>query len=245
MKKLIIFDLDGTLTPSKSEMDSEMAGLLCGLLQKKKAAVVSGGSFSQFEKQLLKNFSCPENFLKELFLFPNNAARFYRFESNAGWQSVYQEELTAEETIKIREAFFKAFEDIGFVPEKAPFGEIIEDRGSQITFSALGQNAPLELKQKWDPDQKKRLKIKKALEKYLLEFQISIGGATSIDVTKKGLTRPTPLSRWKNILMFQKKKCFLLETRFLKAGTMSRSKKSGLNPSRFPTRKKRKSLLKN
>jgi len=35
-------------------------------------------------------------------------------------------------------------------------GELIEDRGSQITYSGLGQFAPLAEKVKWDPDFSKR-----------------------------------------------------------------------------------------
>jgi phosphomannomutase len=38
-----------------------------------------------------------------------------------------------------------------FKPEMV-WGELIEDRGSQITFSAIGQQAPLEEKKRWDPD---------------------------------------------------------------------------------------------
>jgi len=52
-KSLIIFDLDGTLAESKQPMDSEMTELLARLLEKKKVAVISGGSFEQFKKQFL------------------------------------------------------------------------------------------------------------------------------------------------------------------------------------------------
>ena len=52
-KDLIIFDLDGTLAESKQVVDAEMVGLLGRLLEQKKMAVISGGSFAQFEKQFL------------------------------------------------------------------------------------------------------------------------------------------------------------------------------------------------
>ena len=48
MKKLIVFDLDGTLAESKSSVDSEMSALLYDLLAVVKVAVISGGDWPQF-----------------------------------------------------------------------------------------------------------------------------------------------------------------------------------------------------
>ena len=53
MKKLIVFDLDGTLAESKSPVDAEMAALLGTLLSIVKVAVISGGNWPQFESQVL------------------------------------------------------------------------------------------------------------------------------------------------------------------------------------------------
>jgi len=55
VKQLIVFDLDGTLAESKSPLDSEMAALLHDLLGILQVAVISGGDWPQFEKQLLSN----------------------------------------------------------------------------------------------------------------------------------------------------------------------------------------------
>lgn len=78
--------------------------------------------------------------------------------------------------------------EIGFESTDS-YGEILEDRGTQITFSALGQTAPVELKKLWDPQQIKRREIIRLLEQYLPEFEIRMGGATSIDVTQKGIDK--------------------------------------------------------
>ena len=45
MKKLIVFDLDGTLAESKSSLDAEMAKLLNTLLSITKVAVISDGNW--------------------------------------------------------------------------------------------------------------------------------------------------------------------------------------------------------
>ena len=55
-----------------------------------------------------------------------------------------------------------------------------------MTFSALGQDAELDIKEKWDPDQKKRLSIKALLDPKLPGFEVRVAGTTSIDITKKG-----------------------------------------------------------
>ena len=87
----------------------------------------------------------------------------------------------------------------GFRVEKV-WGEVIEDRGSQITFSALGQQAPLEEKNKWDPDFAKRKKIKAILDTLIPEFSVRMGGATSIDVTKPGIDKAYGIGKLRDIL---------------------------------------------
>jgi phosphoserine phosphatase len=54
MKKLVVFDLDGTLPASKSSLDAEMASLLHDLLGVTQVAVISGGAWLQFERQVIR-----------------------------------------------------------------------------------------------------------------------------------------------------------------------------------------------
>lgn len=185
-KALIIFDLDGTLAESKSEMDKEMSLLLAKLLEKKKVAVISGGSYEQFKKQFLGSLNCPPLLLKNLFLFPTCSTQFYKF--GEVWERVYAEELTGDEIKQIMSAFDRALDEYGF-DETELCCERIENRGTQVTFSALGQKAPLDRKAVWDPDQSKRLQIKKLLDRYIPEFEVRVGGSTSIDVTRKGIDK--------------------------------------------------------
>ena len=189
MKKLIVFDLDGTLAESKASLDAEMAALFSSLLAIVKVAVISGGDWPQFEKQVLSNLPHDEH-LKNLSLLPTCGTKFYQYA--ADWKKIYSEDFTADEKEKIISSLKQAIAASGFKVEKV-WGETIEDRGSQITFSALGQQAPLEEKKKWDPDFIKRKKIKTLLEKLIPEFSVRLGGATSIDVTKPGIERLTEL----------------------------------------------------
>jgi HAD superfamily hydrolase (TIGR01484 family) len=101
--------------------------------------------------------------------------------------------------LKIVSSLKKAVAEAGFQAEKV-WGEAIEDRGSQITFSALGQQAPLEEKKKWDPDFAKRKKIKAILDTSIPEFSVRLGGATSIDVTKPGIDKAYGIRKLRDVL---------------------------------------------
>lgn len=185
MKKLIVFDLDGTLAESKAALDEEMAHLLTSLLKVAKMAIISGGDWPQFTKQVLSKLSQKQE-LKNLSILPTCGTKYYEYQS--GWKKLYSEDFTADEKHTIIDNLNKAIEETG-AKEKKIWGEQIEDRGSQITYSGLGQQAPLDKKKAWDPEFEKRKKIKTALDKTLPEFSVQMGGATSIDITKPGIDK--------------------------------------------------------
>jgi len=196
VKKLIVFDLDGTLAESKSALDPEMASLLAGLLEVAKVAVISGGDWPQFQKQLVSNLTQGQR-MDNLLLLPTCGTKFFQFDGE--WKKLYSEDFTAAEKEKILTSMNRALEVAGFKPEKT-WGEIVEDRGSQITFSALGQQAPLVEKEKWDHDFAKRTKIKAILDTYIPEFSVRMGGTTSIDVTKPGIDKAYGIRKLRDIL---------------------------------------------
>ncbi len=196
MKKLIVFDLDGTLAQSKSSLDDEMSALFSKLLGTVKVAVISGGNWPQFQKQVLAHLANDES-LKNLSLLPTCGTQFYKYDKS--WQKIYSEDFTSEQKAKITSALKMAIEQSGLKVETT-WGEVIEDRGSQITFSALGQHAPLEEKKTWDPDFIKRKNIKNILDPLIPEFSVQLGGATSIDVTKPGIDKAYGIGKLRETL---------------------------------------------
>ena len=196
MKKLVVFDLDGTLAPSKSSLDAEMASLLHDLLSVSKVAVISGGAWLQFERQVLSHLPQDER-LAKLSILPTCGTQFFQYSGQ--WKRLYAEDFTADEKEKIVGSLNKAVGTAGFPVEKT-WGETIEDRGSQITYSALGQQAPLEEKIKWDPDFAKRKRIKAVLDTLIPKYSVRLGGATSIDVTKPGIDKAYGIKKLQDIL---------------------------------------------
>jgi HAD superfamily hydrolase (TIGR01484 family) len=201
MKKLIVFDLDGTLAPSKSSLAPQTAALLHDLLGVVKVAVISGGAWTQFEKQLLTDLPHDDR-LVNLSLLPTCGTKFFQYKGT--WKELYSEDLTAEQRKKIIDSLNKAAGEAGYHAEKV-WGNVIDDRGSQVTFSALGQQAPLAEKEKWDPDFTKRKKIAAILKTLIPEFSVRMGGATSIDVTKPGIDKAYGIGKLKDILHFSLK----------------------------------------
>ncbi len=200
-KELIVFDVDDTLTKTTTPMDEEMSNLFTKLLEKNKVAIISGGKYEQMKKQIVDPLNCSENLLEKLFLFPTCASQYYKYKNE--WIKVYAEELTKEEISKIFLGFDKALEEYGFKEEL--YGERIEDRKSQVTFSALGNLAPVEKKSTWDINREKRKEIIKILEKYLPEFDLKIGGTSSIDVTRKGIDKAYGIRKIEENLKIEKK----------------------------------------
>ena len=196
MKKLIVFDLDGTLAESKAAIDADMATRLTALLTVARVAIISGGDWPQFRKQVLANLPKVKK-LANLSILPTCGTKFYQYKR--GWTELYAENFTDDEKKKIISSLSQAVDKSGFKAKKT-WGETIEDRGSQVTYSALGQQAPLEEKKKWDPDFAKRNKIKKTLDKLIPEFAVNLGGATSIDVTKHGIDKKYGIHKLRDVL---------------------------------------------
>ncbi len=202
MKQLIVFDLDGTLAQSKASLDAEMASLLGALLKVVNAAVISGGGWPQFEKQVLAKLPADVP-LKRLSMLPTCGTQLYQYAGEQGetghWKQLYAENFTAAQKTKIISALKQSIESSGTKVEKT-WGEQIEDRGSQITFSALGQQAPGDEKKKWDQDFSKRKKIKAILDGLIPEFAVNLGGATSIDITKPGIDKAYGIRKLRDTL---------------------------------------------
>ena len=192
MKQLVAFDLDGTLAESKQPLQEPMGEALADLLGVAHVAVISGGDWPQFQKQVASRLPARAD-LSKLWLMPTTGTKLYTYRDGA-WNSVYAELFDDETKAKILKAFDESLEATGFTPEQT-WGERIEDRGSQITFSALGQEAPIDAKHSWDPDFAKRKVIQADLRQRLPGLSINMGGATSIDITREGVDKAYGLKK--------------------------------------------------
>lgn len=196
MKKLIAFDLDNTLAESKSQIPDVTALDLGRLLEKYEVCIISGGRFEQFLKQVVSRLEVSDELLERLHIMPTCGTRYYRYDAiGREWKMIYHNDLTKDQKVRIREAFERGAKELGLW-EDEPYGEIIEDRDSQITYSALGQDIAeilgeegLKRKYAWDPDMKKRHKLRDLIAPELDDVEVRVGGITSIDVTLPGVDK--------------------------------------------------------
>jgi phosphomannomutase len=211
MKKLIAFDLDGTLAPSKSYLPDEMAEVLGKLLDHFQVCVISGGKFGQFETQLLNGLKVGPEKLQKLHLMPTCGTQYYLYDlAKSEWQQVYAENFTDAQKKQIIDALNEGIDELGY-REKQTWGDIIEDRGSQITFSALGQDIVTELgdegvrkKEEWDPENVKKNKLRDYVAERIPDFEVRVGGGTSIDITKPGIDKAYGMKKLMDMLQIGK-----------------------------------------
>ncbi len=189
MKKVLAFDVDDTLAVTKSPIDDRMAESLIKIAKKFQICIISGAKFEQFLNQIINRLNTEEELLTQFHLMPTCGTQYFVYSLfKKGWQKIYSQDLSLAQRKKIILELEKAAKALNYWPEKT-YGDIIEDRGSQVTYSALGQNAPAELKYQYDPDGSKRYEIKKILDQKLEQLEVRIGGTTSIDVTFLGIDK--------------------------------------------------------
>lgn len=193
MKKVLAFDIDQTLNVAKTPITDEIAELLTKCLDKFEVCPISGQKFDQFLIQIVNRLPNPTpEQLSHLHLFVAQGTQYYRFSIEKNdWEQVYSFPLTEEQVKKISETIEQAAKELGYWEEDKlkPGDEIIENRLSQVTFSALGQSAGTEEKYAWDPDHKKREQIVKRCKELSPEFDYEIGGTTSINAITPGMNK--------------------------------------------------------
>lgn len=186
--RLVAFDLDDTLAPSKSAIDPRIGELLIALAERVEVAIISGGQLEQFRLQVVDRL--PEaslDVLSHIHLLPTCGTQYYRIQAE-GITTVYAHALTDDEKSRALAAVEAEARRLGLW-ESETWGEILEDRGSQITFSALGQRAPLAAKTAWDPTGAKKNALREAVAAVIPDLEVRSGGSTSVDITHRGIDK--------------------------------------------------------
>lgn len=222
-KKLIVFDLDGTLAPSKSLLPDRMAELLNQLLAKSQVCIISGGKYELFQRQVITRVTTEAALLKNLHLMPTSGTRYYRFE-NGYWAEKYAENIAEKDKKRIAKALEEGLEEAGY-REKKIYGDIIEDRQSQVSLSIFGQEIVAELggegikiKEEWDPDGSKKLRLCSIIAPKIPDFEIRSAGTTTIDVTKPGIDKAYGVGKLLDMLSISKDETLFMGDKLIKGG---------------------------
>ena len=229
MKKVVVFDLDETLTETRTVITDEMTELLGELLGRYHVCVISGGNFGQFQKQFIANLKIEPTQLQKLHLMPTCGTRYVTYdETQKDWIEVYAENLTDKEKEVIIAAVNEAVDEAGYRIDN-PIGELIEDRGSQITYAALGQDADPADKKLWDPSGDKKRTLRDLVASKIPQFEVYAAGTTSVDVTQKGIDKAYGMKKLMEILNVTKEEILFIGDRLWEGGNDYPVKRLGID----------------
>ncbi len=191
---LVAFDLDDTLAPSKAPLPDRVAEALRSLLAATQVCVISGGQIEQFRRQVVERLGVlSASAAARLHLMPTCGTQYWRIEDGV-LTEVYAENLTPEQKASAMRAVEREARRLGLWADRT-WGPALEDRGSQITFSALGQQAPLDEKKAWDPTGEKKNALRAAVQAQLPDLEVRSGGSTSVDITMMGIDKAYGMRR--------------------------------------------------
>jgi HAD superfamily hydrolase (TIGR01484 family) len=233
-KSLIVFDLDGTLTETKSNLKPDMSEMLSRLLKEKKVAVIGGGTYKQFRRQFISHLDCSPKVLKGLFIFPTTATAFYRYDK--GWKNVYAHPLSKTQKREIKEAVKDVLKEIGYIPPKKTYGKTLEDRDSQMSYSFLGQDVVAQLgkkgvrlKEEWTKKNTPlKLEIAGMLQKRLPDLEVHAAGFTTIDITRRDIDKAYGVRQIEKYLHIPIKDMVFIGDALYPGGNDEAAKKTGV-----------------
>jgi HAD superfamily hydrolase (TIGR01484 family) len=194
----IAFDVDDTLTESKQPLQEDMGLLLSELSSLVPVAIISGGKLEQLENQLVRRI--PRANYTNLYLFPTGGASAFRFLHDGTRETIYENNLTAENLAEIFPVAQQVLDESKIIEGQKLYGDVIENRGSGVSISLLGQMTPPDIKRVFDPDQAKRKILQPILAKRLPNFEVKIGGMTTIDITQKGIDKAYGMRHFSEIV---------------------------------------------
>lgn len=191
---LVAFDLDDTLAPSKAPIAERIGELLIALADRVEVAIISGGQWQQFRTQVIGRLPAPSTaILARMHMMPTCGTQYYRHDGS-DFTAVYVEDLTDDQKVRAIAAIEAEARRLALWTEH-PAGPAIEDRGSQITFSALGQQAALDDKRAWDPTGERKAMLRDAVAALIPDLEVRSGGSTSIDITRAGIDKAYGMRR--------------------------------------------------
>lgn len=180
-----MFDLDDTLAESFKPPSISMVEKLSTLLEHVPVAISTAAGFTRIEKDFLSRMQKSAH-IDRMYILANSSAECFTWTGGA-WNLEYDFALTDEEKETIQQAIIEGVVETGIQEGQTKYEPMVIDRGAQIAYAAIGLEATAEDKAAWDPDQAKRRKLKSAIDAKLANFEVLIGGKTTIDITRKGI----------------------------------------------------------
>ena len=181
MDRIFIFDVDGTLTPSRLPMTKEFQNFFKEWIKKNKFYLVTGSDLPKLQEQM-----CFYDIEAE-GIFTCCGNQFWKPDPsivNTSAELIYDNKF--EMTNKLKSSL-----EVMLMGSQYPhrYGNHIEDRGSMVNFSVVGRNCTQEQREKyyeWDKEKGERRKMSIFLKNKFKDLDAVIGGQISFDIYPKG-----------------------------------------------------------
>ncbi|EHY64566.1 phosphomannomutase [Nematocida ausubeli] len=201
---IFLFDVDGTLTPSREKVTTEMKAFLTALREKVVIGFVGGSDLPKQQEQLGND--CTKLFD---YCFPENGLTFIKNGEVIKKES-YLGFIGQERHRHLVQTIMKLFSELKADEVPVLSGNFIELRHSMVNISPVGRSCTREERKAFkelDSVNKTREKIVKALKAEFDELSFSIGGEISIDIFPNGWDKTYSLNHlisegFKNIFFF-------------------------------------------
>ena len=170
-----IFDVDGTLTPSRGRMNHEFEKWLWGFIQSNNVYLATGSDYPKTVEQVGEDIC-------------ESVKTCFNCSGNSVWKNGVEVRRNDWQLEDIHRNFFEAKLAASKFHDKT--GKHIEERPGMVNFSIVGRNANLEqrfLYKQWDEHKNERENIAKEFtETFGDSIQVQVAGDTGLDVFPKG-----------------------------------------------------------
>lgn len=194
MKKVVLFDMDGTLTPAREKMDQCMIKPIYDLQQNGfEVAIVSGSDFDYIQEQCDALLDINPVDQEKIHYMPCNGTKYYTF-SNGSFRKQYELDMKKSLGIDNYNNLIKILLESQLSVRyclggsKIPLsGTFIQYRGSMINWCPIGRDATKNEREQWLTVEKKN-GIRESMLRRLSAFpvfdmlEVKLGGETSLDI---------------------------------------------------------------
>ena len=172
---MFLFDVDGTLTPSRKKIDKEFSKFFSNFCKTHEVYLVTGSDRDKTVEQLGKTLY-------------NKAKRVYNCSGNSVWEKNKNLHTSEWNCPCILSSYLEL--ELNASQFKIRTGKHIEERPGCINFSILGRGED-NMKYRseyvvWDRKMEERDKLAQNLRRLFPDLCIAIGGETGLDISPKG-----------------------------------------------------------
>ena len=177
MKRIFMFDIDGTLTPPRLPMTEEMVEMFKGFCERNRVILVTGSDMSKVVEQVPKEI---RDLVEGIYTCSGNAY-------TVGDEIIYENEFRPPEKLI---ALLEDWKNYSHYPVKT--GKHLEYRDGMLNYSTVGRNCTQQEREDyeaWDNENGERAILRERILNMFPSLDCAIGGQISIDIYPKGLDK--------------------------------------------------------